>query len=104
MEAAYAAQEEESLMLITATPRIEQQQTSAAGADKTVDMVAHVGYLREKVFAQLGEEEHNIKSWICDTGATNHMLGSRAAFTTELDAAVRGTVCFSDDSVAEIEG
>jgi hypothetical protein len=104
-EAAYATQEEESLMPITTTPWIEPQQTPAAGASKAVDMVAHVVHLREeKVFAQLGEkEEHDSKSWICDTGATNHMSGSRAAFT-ELDAAVHNTVRFGDNSVAEIEG
>jgi hypothetical protein len=102
-EAAYAAQEEESLILITATPRIKPQQTPAAGADK-VDMVAHVVHLREeKVLAQLGEVEHDSKSWICNTGATNHMSGSRAVFT-ELDAAVCSTARFGDDSVAEIEG
>jgi hypothetical protein len=103
-EAAYAAQEEESLMLITATPRIEPQQTLAIGASKAVDMTTHIVHLcEEKVFAQLDEEEHNNKSWICDTGATNHMSGSRAAFT-KLDKAMCGTVRFSDDSVAEIEG
>jgi hypothetical protein len=91
-------------MLITATQRIEPQQTPAAGADKKVDMVAPVVHLREeKVLAQLGEEEHDNKSWICNTGATNHMSGSRAAFT-ELDVAVCGTARFGDDSVAEIEG
>jgi hypothetical protein len=67
--------------------------------------VAHIVHLREgHVFAQLGEkEEHNCKSWICDTGATNHMSGSLAAFA-ELDTTVRGTVRFGDDSMTEIEG
>jgi hypothetical protein len=39
----------------------------------TVDMAAHVVHLREeKVFLQLGgKEEHDSKSWICDTGAMN---------------------------------
>jgi hypothetical protein len=42
----------------------------------------------EHVFAQLGEkEEHDCKSWICDTGATNHMSGSLAGFA-ELDTTV----------------
>jgi hypothetical protein len=58
----------------------------------------------EKVFVQLGaKEERDSKSWICDTGATNHMTGSRAAFA-DLDTAVCGTVRFGDDSVGEIEG
>jgi hypothetical protein len=58
----------------------------------------------ERVFTQLGErEEHDCKSWICNTGATNYMSGSRAAFT-ELDTTVRGTVRFGDDSMTEIKG
>jgi hypothetical protein len=66
---------------------------------------AHLVHLHEeKVFAQLGEKGiRDFRAWICDTGATNHMSGSRAAFA-EMDAAVRGTVRFGDDSVAEIEG
>jgi transposase InsO family protein len=56
------------------------------------------------VVVELGsEEEHDAKSWVLDTGATNHMSGSRAAFA-ELDTAVCGSVWFGDDSVARIEG
>jgi hypothetical protein len=58
----------------------------------------------EKVFMQLGaEEEHDSKIWIYDTRATNHMLGSWAAFA-DLDTVVCGMVRFSDESVAQIEG
>jgi hypothetical protein len=79
--------------------------TTQEGADTGVGgAVAHIVHLREEhVFAQLGEEEHDCKSWICDTGATNHMSGSLAAFA-ELDTTVRGTVRFGDDSMMEIEG
>jgi hypothetical protein len=40
-----------------------------------------------KVFIQLGAEEENrdAEQWILDTGATNHMTGSRATFA-ELDS------------------
>jgi hypothetical protein len=56
------------------------------------------------VFVQLSVKEgRNSKSWIYDTGAMNHMTGSRAAFA-DLDMAVCGSVRFGDDSVAEIEG
>jgi hypothetical protein len=67
--------------------------------------VAHIMHLhKERVFTQLGEgEEHDCKSWICDTGAMNHMLGSWAAFA-ELDTTVRGTVRFGNDSMTKIEG
>jgi hypothetical protein len=59
---------------------------------------------KQKVVVELGsEEEHDAKSWVLDTGATNHMSGSRAAFA-ELDTAVHGSVRFGDDSVARIEG
>ncbi|CAA6659353.1 unnamed protein product [Spirodela intermedia] len=58
----------------------------------------------EKVFAHLEEEElRDEEAWVVDTGATNHMSGSRTAFT-ELDTKVLGTVRFGDDSVARIEG
>jgi hypothetical protein len=40
------------------------------------------------VFVQLGvKEDWDAKSWIYDTGATNHMCGSQAAFV-DLDEAV----------------
>jgi hypothetical protein len=64
----------------------------------------HLVHLREeKVFAQLGEKGCDAGAWICDTGATNHMSGSRDAFS-ELEKTFCGTVRFRDDSVAEIEG
>ncbi|CAA6661431.1 unnamed protein product [Spirodela intermedia] len=54
----------------------------------------------EKVFAHLEEEElRDEEAWVVDTGATNHMSGSRTAFT-ELDTKGLGTVRFGDDSVA----
>lgn len=58
----------------------------------------------EKVFAHHGEEEErDAKTWVLDTGATNHMSGSRAVFA-DLDTAVYGSVRFGDDSMARIEG
>jgi hypothetical protein len=113
-EMAYTAQEEESLMLVMVSlqirvaPHARMVQAAAGvtqegGEAKVGGAVAHIVHLREeRVFAQLGEEEHDCKSWICDTGAMNHMMGSRAAFT-ELDMAVRGTVRFGDDSMIEIK-
>jgi hypothetical protein len=95
-ETTYTVQEEESLMLVAASPQVKigpqsgmvQAVAVVAQEDGEVGIggaVAHIVRLREeRVFAHLGEEEHDCKSWICDTGATNHMLGSRAAFA-ELD-------------------
>jgi hypothetical protein len=73
--------------------------SGAGGAGSAVEI--H----EEKVFVQLGkpEESRDTKTWIVDTGATNHMIGSRSAFV-DIDTQVRGTVRFGDDSAAEIEG
>jgi hypothetical protein len=58
----------------------------------------------ENVFIHLvAKEEQDAKLWICDTGDTNHMSGSRAAFV-DLFSAVCRTICFGDDYVAKIEG
>jgi hypothetical protein len=57
-----------------------------------------------KVFVQLdGGDSVDDVLWHLDTGATNHMSGSRAAFS-ELDHGVVGTVRFGDGSVVKIEG
>ncbi|WVZ50305.1 hypothetical protein U9M48_001571 [Paspalum notatum var. saurae] len=51
------------------------------------------------------EEEQKVEAerWYLDTGASNHMTGSRAAFA-ELDSTVTGTVRFGDNSVVTIAG
>lgn len=57
-----------------------------------------------KVFAHLDDEKRcDYGLWYLDTGTTNHMTGSHAAFS-ELDMAVHGTVRFGDGSVVAIEG
>jgi hypothetical protein len=43
------------------------------------------------------------RRWVLDTGATNHMTGTRHIFA-ELDTAVTGSVRFGDGSVVAIEG
>jgi hypothetical protein len=48
------------------------------------------------VFAQLGAvEKGEHRRWVLDTGATNHMSGTRSAFV-ELDTGVIGTVRFGE--------
>jgi hypothetical protein len=43
---------------------------------------SHLEIREEKVFLQRQEEEkHEEGTWILDTGATNHMSGSRVVFT-----------------------
>jgi hypothetical protein len=72
--------EEAALMVGTVTVdqitvKGEKSVVAAIGVAKG-PMVIH----EEKVFAQLGRPEsgRNTKLWILDTGATNHMTGSRA--------------------------
>ncbi|WVZ67203.1 hypothetical protein U9M48_016315 [Paspalum notatum var. saurae] len=50
-----------------------------------------------------GEQKVEAERWYLDTGASNHMTGSRVAFA-ELDSAVTGTVRFGDNSVVTIAG
>jgi hypothetical protein len=58
----------------------------------------------EKVFAHLDEEkERDTGTWVLDTEAMNHMSECRAAYT-KINTTVLGTVRFSDDSMARIEG
>ncbi len=57
-----------------------------------------------RVFATFdGSDAKDTRRWIFDTGATNHMTGSRAAFS-DLDTGIVGNVRFGDGSVVRIEG
>jgi transposase InsO family protein len=82
----------------SAVASCSSQEATAASSDGRIQLQ------EGKVFVQLdAKEQRDPTSWICDTGATNHMTGSRAAFA-DLDTAVSGSVRFGDDSMAEIEG
>ena len=60
--------------------------------------------IEKKVFAVLdSKEDLDLQRWILDTGASNHMSGSRAAFAN-LDSGITGSIRFGDGSVAQIEG
>jgi len=58
-----------------------------------------------KVHLHLSQEEEAVVSrrWVLDTGATNHMTGTRSVFA-ELNSGVTGTVKFGDGSVVDIQG
>ena len=57
-----------------------------------------------KVFAAFdGAPAPDLARWILETGASNHMSGSRSAFA-HLDSGIHGTVRFGDGSIAQIEG
>jgi hypothetical protein len=114
-------EDEASLMLMTATLIcLEARQTEAGSptaparevrppgessiGTSAQRSVAEVEIHKEKVFAHLDEEkEHDVGTWVLDTGAMNHMFGCQAAFM-KIDTAVFGAVCFGDNSVAWIEG
>jgi hypothetical protein len=64
---------------------------------------ADIKLKEEKVYTHLDEEECDAGTWVLDTGSTNHMSGCQAAFT-KLNTAVLGTMRFSEDSMARIEG
>lgn len=55
-----------------------------------------------KVFATSdAAKDRDLKRWVLDTRATNHMMRSRSAFS-DLDTSIVGTVRFSDGSVVKI--
>jgi hypothetical protein len=80
-------------------------ETSTQGSvTKVISSGAEVEIHEEKVFTHLDEEkERDTGTWVLNIGVTNHMSGCRAAFT-KIDMVMLGTMCFSDDSVAWIEG
>jgi hypothetical protein len=83
-EQAHITQDEEeaSLMLVSAT-LIHPEVISSS---------AEVEIHEEKVFPHLDEEkEHDVGTWVLDTGATNHMSKCQAAFT-KIDTMVFNTV------------
>ena len=60
--------------------------------------------VEKKVHAEFDDAaDQDPTRWILDTGASNHMSGSRAAFAN-LDTGVTGSVRFGDGSIARIEG
>ncbi|XP_062193534.1 uncharacterized protein LOC133896916 [Phragmites australis] len=69
-----------------------------------VEVKAPVHLEEAKAFAQLdGDRFADDALWYLDTGATNHMTGSRDVFS-KIDNSVYGTVRFGDGSVVNIEG
>jgi hypothetical protein len=70
---------------------------------EAISSVVKIELKEEKVYVHLDEEkESDVEAWVLDAEVTNHMSGCQAAFT-KLDTVVFGTMCFGDDSVAQIE-
>jgi hypothetical protein len=67
-----------------------------------VKKVVHI--TEEKVYAALGDEvEKDSCRWVLDTGASNHMSGCWAAFSS-IDDSTIGMVKFTNGSVVKIDG
>jgi hypothetical protein len=82
-------------------PSNKMEQSTIGDLGGTVRVVHLV---EEQVYTTLGEEgEKEPCQWVLDTGASNHMSGSRAAFSDINDRTV-GTMRFIDDSVVFIKG
>jgi hypothetical protein len=95
-EQAHVAQDGEELSLMLASATLIRPEVISSSAEVEIH--------EEKVFTNLDKEkDSDTGTWVLDTEAINHMSGCRAAFT-KIDTAVIGTVRFSDDSVAWIEG
>jgi hypothetical protein len=105
------AQEEEwALMYVVAETEVIAPPRScppSMSASSTSSPQAPIHIHERKVLLHLSsEEEKEVVApcqWVLDTGATNHMTGSRRLFA-ELDTSVTGTVRFGDRSVVDIEG
>jgi hypothetical protein len=99
-EQAHAVQEEEEATLLVA----KTFSVKTSKLQSCCKMSSSHLEIKEEVFLQREEEEKLEEgTWILDTGATNHMSGSRAVFT-DLDTKVLGAVRFGDNLVAQIEG
>lgn len=60
--------------------------------------------VEKKLFAAVDDAvDRDPRSWIVDSGASNHMTGCRAAFS-DLDGGITGNVRLGDGSVVRIEG
>ncbi|XP_078429376.1 uncharacterized protein LOC144701442 [Wolffia australiana] len=93
-EQAHVVQEEEgaSLFFVESTPVISTSRAptstprsstaSPKAEEKRPDAPTQIQLREEKMFTHLGDEEQrDEETWVLDTNATNHMSGSRMAFT-----------------------
>lgn len=97
---AYGLAEEKPTPPLTSLLPIQPLQTLyAAAGDPKPPPPTQIELVEAKVFAALGAPgDQDLKHWVLDTGAMNHMTGSRGAFS-DLDTGVVGTVRFGDSSV-----
>ncbi|WVZ57966.1 LOW QUALITY PROTEIN: hypothetical protein U9M48_008290 [Paspalum notatum var. saurae] len=91
-------EEDEPALLMT------QACALASGAEEVFTAPLQLEEPRARVLLGAeGEQKVEAERWYLDTGASNHMTGSKAAFA-KLDSTVTGTVRFGDNSVVTIAG
>jgi hypothetical protein len=103
---AHVAQEGEDTLLLLESCTEVPSPTCVEGSRVMRQSPAGDGvHLSEhKAFAVLDNaKEERTRRWIFDTGASNHMTGTRAFFS-DLDTSIVGTMRFGDGAVARIEG
>jgi hypothetical protein len=82
-----------------ASPGLPYQEESTPARTTSGPPQAAVHLVKAKVFTLFSEAvEKDPKRWVLDIGATNHMTGSRSAFS-KLDKSIHGTIKFGDGSV-----
>ncbi|KAF8672420.1 hypothetical protein HU200_049631 [Digitaria exilis] len=104
-ETTHVAQEEEHAEQVEGIfPQIEPPPLQPTSSPPPAASTVELHLLEDKVFAAFDDPgDRDPKRWVLDSGASNHMTGSRAAFSN-IDAGVTGSVRFGDGSVARIEG
>ena len=106
---AEAQEEERALMYLVAETEVITPPRScplSVSASPTSSPQAPIHIHERKVLLHLSSEEKEVVApcrWVLDTGAMNHMTGSRRLFA-ELDTSVTGIVKFGDGSMVDIEG
>jgi hypothetical protein len=76
----------------TAWGSLAQCASTPGSMVEVMSSVVEIKLKEEKVFAHLDEEkEHDARTWVLDTGATNHMSGCWMT-VTKIDMRVLGTV------------
>jgi hypothetical protein len=109
-EQAHVAQEEEEQTLLLAVSVDQgdeidpQNEPVPAAPAPAIHCDGQLHLLENKVFTAFDDAgDRDPRRWVLDTGASNHMSGSRAAFSS-IDDGVTGSVRFVDGSVTRIEG
>jgi hypothetical protein len=103
---AHVAQDGEDTLLILESCIEVPSPTCVEGSRVTRQSPTNDGVhlSKHKVSAILDNtKEERVWRWIFDTGASNHMTGTRAFFS-DLDTNIKGIVRFGDGVVAQIEG